>query len=217
MSELTALLPAVLSGSWLLATLAALLGLVLGRVLGGFAGASRAAPDADRRLRGIEAELRVAQKTVEDQRQELAAATAELAALRAAQADAQAQADSRDERLRRLKAELQTECAKTAKLRQELAERAEEMVRTHVQLRDTRTELGVARVGSDVILEQIARLEQERDDLNALVGNLRTELHNREGAGDAPAGREGAGDARDPRRGAGDAPAAPGRDPVLDA
>jgi uncharacterized membrane-anchored protein YhcB (DUF1043 family) len=197
MSDLTALLPALLSGSWLLAALAALVGLVIGRVLGGFAGPARPAPESDRHRRGIEAELRVAQKTVEDQRAQLAATSTDLATLRAAQDDALAQAGSRDERLRRLKAELQAECAKTAKLRQELAERAEEMVRTHVQLRDTRTELGVARVGSDVILEQIARLEQERDDLNALVGNLRAELVSRQGAGDAPA--------------------APGRDPVVGA
>jgi uncharacterized coiled-coil DUF342 family protein len=84
-----------------------------------------------------------------------------------------------EELVRKLKAEVQHECAKTARLRQELADRAEEMVRTHVQLRDVQNELGVTQVGSDVVIDQIARLERERDDLNAMVETLRSEMAGR--------------------------------------
>jgi hypothetical protein len=58
----------------------------------------------------------------------------------------------------------------------ELADRAEEMVRTHVQLRDVKTELDISQVGSDVVIDQIERLTRERDDLNTLVEALRREL-----------------------------------------
>ena len=76
----------------------------------------------------------------------------------------------------KLTAEMQHECRKTAQLRKELAERAEEMVRTHVQLRDVKTELDVSQVGSDVVIDQIDRLTRERDDLNTMVEALRREL-----------------------------------------
>ena len=71
---------------------------------------------------------------------------------------------------------MQHECRKTAELRKELADRAEEMVRTHVQLRDVKTELDVSQVGSDVVIDQIERLTRERDDLNTMVEALRREL-----------------------------------------
>ena len=85
-----------------------------------------------------------------------------------------------DERIRKLKAEVQHECGKTARLRQELADRAEEMVRTSVQLRDVQNELGVTQVGSDVVMDQITRLERERDDLNTMVETLRKEMAGRQ-------------------------------------
>jgi len=85
-----------------------------------------------------------------------------------------------DELIRKLKAEVQHECGKTARLRQELADRAEEMVRTHVQLRDVQNELGVTQVGSDVVMDQITRLERERDDLNSMVETLRKEMAGRQ-------------------------------------
>jgi chromosome segregation ATPase len=128
------------------------------------------------RIRGLEADLRVAQRAADDagnERRELAAqletAGAELAALRE-------EAVRHHELVHKLTAEMQHECRKTAQLRKELADRAEEMVRTHVQLRDVKTELDVSQVGSDVVIDQIERLTRERDDLNTLVEALRREL-----------------------------------------
>lgn len=186
MSALPAYLQDLVTGP---AVIAALAGIVIGRVLGGFA---RRAParneEVDRQFRNLDAELRVAQKTIEQQRADLGRAADEARLLQQELATLREQSGTREERLRRLKSELQFECKKTATLRQELADRAEEMVRTHVQIRDIQNELGVARVGSDVILEQIARLEQERDDLNGLVGSLRDELVARAASSPGPGG-----------------------------
>jgi len=44
------------------------------------------------------------------------------------------------------------------------------MVRTHIQLRDVQTELGLSRVGSDVVMDQIAHLERGLYDPKAMVG-----------------------------------------------
>ena len=175
MSAVVAYLQALLSGPVIIAAVA---GVVVGRLVGALAGGSsdrRTAQD-ERRVRAQDAELRVAQKTVEQQRAELDRLGEELRLVRLELATQREESASRDERLTRLKADLQNEFAKTARLRQELSERAEETVRGQARLRDLQNELGVARAGSDVILEQVARLEQERDDLNTLVRTLREEL-----------------------------------------
>lgn len=152
--------------------LGALLARTVGR--GGSSGASL--EERDRRIRSLEADLRVAHRNLEELRGEQEKLSAQAKAAVAEATTLRESTEAREKRIRQLKSELQHECGKTAKLRQELAERAEDMVRTSVQLRDAQTELGVARVGSDVILEQIARLEQERNDLNAMVEGLRREV-----------------------------------------
>jgi chromosome segregation ATPase len=175
MSAVVAYLQALLSVP---VAIAAVAGVVIGRLAGALAGGSRDRRTAqdERRVRAQDAELRVAQKTVEQQRAELDRLAEELRLVRLELATQREESASRDERLTRLKADLQNEFAKTARLRQELSERAEELVRSQTRVRDLENELGVARAGSDVILEQVARLEQERDDLNTLVRTLREEL-----------------------------------------
>ena len=154
------------------------LGALLVRLIGsaGHRPLARSADDVHHRGRALEADQRVAQRNAEQWRIEreqlvadLASSSAELEKLREA-------AGQYDETIRKQKGDLQHECRKTARLRQELADRAEEMVRTHVQLRDVQNELGVTQVGSDVVMDQINRLERERDDLNAMVANLRREV-----------------------------------------
>lgn len=157
-------------------------GALLSRLLGSVANRpmGRKADDLHHRIRGLEADLRVAQRSADQARAERDAARAEAAARGAELAALSEKAGSHDELIRKLKAEVQHECAKTARLRQELADRAEEMVRTSVQLRDVQNELGVSQVGSDVIVDQIARLERERDDLNTMVETLRREVEGRQ-------------------------------------
>jgi chromosome segregation ATPase len=152
------------------ATLSRLLGSAGSRPLG------KRADEMHHRIRALEADLRVAQRSVEQGRSERDSAAAEVSRLTAELAAARSNDGDHAETIRKLKAEVQHECAKTARLRQELADRAEEMVRTHVQLRDVQNELGVSQVGSDVIVDQINRLERERQDLSVMVEALRKEI-----------------------------------------
>ncbi|MEO8443600.1 MAG: hypothetical protein ABI567_01195 [Gammaproteobacteria bacterium] len=156
------------------ALLSKLLGSVAYRPIG------KRADDLHHRIRGLEADLRVAQRTAEQGRLEREALTAEVASNAAELVALRDQAATQTDMVRKLKSEVQHECGKTARLRQELADRAEEMVRTHVQLRDVQTELGVTQVGSDVVMDQITRLERERDDLNTMVESMRREMSARQ-------------------------------------
>lgn len=161
----------------LLAALASCLVLAIAVKVWQAGGRSGGSVDAlHHKIRGLEADLRVAQRTADDMQnerqqlaEELSQSTAELALLKD-------EATRHHDLVHKLTAEIQHECRKTAQLRMELADRAEEMVRTHVQLRDVTTELGVTQVGSDVVVDQIERLNRERDDLNTLVEALRREL-----------------------------------------
>jgi chromosome segregation ATPase len=157
-------------------------GALLSRILGSFANRpmGKRADDLHHRIRGLEADLRVAQRTADQVRTERDGLMAEMASKATELGTLRDTLASNDERIRKLKAEVQFECGKTARLRQELADRAEEMVRTHVQLRDVQNELGVSQVGSDVVMDQITRLERERDELNTMVETLRKEMASRQ-------------------------------------
>jgi len=157
-------------------------GAMLSRFLGTFANRpmGKRADDLHHRIRGLEADLRVAQRTADQARTEREALTAEMARTGAELVALRDRQAGNDDLIRKLKTEVQFECGKTARLRQELADRAEEMVRTTVQLRDVQNELGVTQVGSDVVMDQITRLERERDDLNTMVETLRKEMESRQ-------------------------------------
>jgi chromosome segregation ATPase len=153
-------------------------GAMLTRLLGSTANRpiGKRADDLHHQIRGLEADLRVAQRTAEQARADRETLAAEHAKTSTELAALREESVNHAEAVRKLKAEVQHECAKTARLRHELADRAEEMVRTHVQLRDVQNELGVTQVGSDVVMDEITRLERERDDLNTMVAALRKEI-----------------------------------------
>jgi len=156
-------------------------GAMLSRLLGSAANRpmGKRADELHHTIRALEADLRVAQRTAEQARVEREALTAELAKTGAELIATRDKSAASDEVIKKLKAQVQHECGKTARLRQELADRAEEMVRTHVQLRDVQNELGVSQVGSDAVMDEITRLERERDDLNTMVEALRREMATR--------------------------------------
>ncbi|MEO7387030.1 MAG: hypothetical protein ABIX37_08860 [Gammaproteobacteria bacterium] len=153
-------------------------GALLSRFLSSFANRplGKRADELHHRIRGLDADLRVAQRTADQARSEREALSAEMGKAATELTYLRDKTASQQELLRKLKAEVQHDCGKVARLRQELADRAEEMVRTHVQLRDVQNELGVTQVGSDVVMDQITRLERERDDLNTMVETLRKEM-----------------------------------------
>jgi len=153
-------------------------GAVLTRLLGSLANRPMGtrADELHHRIRALDADLRVAQRTSDELRAERDALTEELGKTTAEVAVLKEQASAHAETVRKLKADIRHECGKTAQLRLELADRAEEMVRTHVELREAKTELGVSQVGSDVDTDEIARLERERDEMSTKVDRLRREM-----------------------------------------
>ena len=97
-------------------------GAMLSRLLGSFANRpmGKRADDLHHRIRGLEADLRVAQRTADQARTEREALSAELASTAAELVALRDRSSGSDERIRKLKAEVQHECGKTARLRQEL-------------------------------------------------------------------------------------------------
>lgn len=170
--------PSWLSSLVFAALLGAGAGLVLPRLLAGGRerAPSRRLEDSEHRIRALEADLRIAQRGLAEAKTAGEGSTTETESLRQRVSEIEEKAGKTEARLRESQALLQHECRKTAELRQELCDRAEEMARTHVQLRDVENELGVAKVGSDVVIDQIASLERERDDLTTIVEELRREL-----------------------------------------
>lgn len=170
MSAVVAYLQALLSGPVVVAAVA---GLVAGCLAGGLAAggngwrrARDARPSPAAQVPPDGGQPPVAPAAVGE---ELRLARLELVTLREESA-------SRNERLTRLKADLRCELARSARLRQELAARVDEAVRSQARLRHLESEVRIARAGTEEILEQVTRLEQERDDLNTLVRTLREEL-----------------------------------------
>jgi uncharacterized protein (DUF3084 family) len=171
---------ALLSNSYAAVALVAgfAVGAVLTRMLGSLANRpmGKRADDLHHRIRAMEADVRVAQRTSDEIKAERDALTEELAKTTAELAALKEQASAHAEIVRKLKADIQHECAKTSRLRLELADRAEEQVRTHVQLREAKTELGVSMVGSNVDTDQIAQLERERDEMSTKVAALSKQM-----------------------------------------
>jgi chromosome segregation ATPase len=170
----------LLSNSFVVMALVAgfVAGAVLSRLLGGVANrpVGKRADDLHHRIRALDADLRVAQRRADELKGERDALNGELVAARAEIGTLREQASAHDDMVRKLKANIRHECEKTSQLRLELAERAEEMVRTHVQLREAKTELGVTQAGASVDTDQIARLERERDEMGTKLESLRKQM-----------------------------------------
>jgi chromosome segregation ATPase len=130
-----------------------LLGSVLSSILSHMGARRRAGQrdPRDRRIRSLEAEVRVAQSELEQVRQYAERFERDLVA-------ANEQVDKRDKviahqqrRVEELKNDLKDSVLKTRELRAELSQRAEESVRSEAKLREVETELSVAQASTDLI------------------------------------------------------------------
>jgi chromosome segregation ATPase len=149
--------------------------------------------ERDHRLRSVGAELRVAQRKLEESEKaekdwkiERGELTAEIEALRD-------EAATHEVQLQDLRGQLVDECSKTQTLRSELSSRAEESIRAQVALRDMETELSLAQVGSEVVRNEIDRLAAEREELTGRLDSLKQQLDEEE-AQDEPRSRPMAAD-----------------------
>lgn len=145
-----------------------MLGWVTGRVGAALKARSQAKKrdPRDDRIRGLDAELRIANSEAEKAREKLAALDKELS-------DAKKSMERRDDviteqqgQLLRLRADLKDSVRKTRELRAELSDRAEESVRSQVKLREVETELSVAQASTDFIATGVLDYNMVNDDLD---------------------------------------------------
>lgn len=139
----------------------------------GAAPGAEVTPEPDARQKALQEELRITQKLLDQgrvEREENAraakAAADEMAVLRNQIAD-------RNLRIQALEASLSEATLRVDNALAQLSERSEELAKVSLQLKDARMELDVNESGSTVTTSQISQLQRERDELAALVEQLR--------------------------------------------
>lgn len=113
-------------------------------------------------IRSLEADARTAQREINDLRlrldektEEFNTSVATLQELRVAMSDKEARIDA-------LEDDLKDSVRKTRELRVELQERAAQAVRDFLRAEEAATEAEVARAGSEAVMSEIVRLQEEQ-------------------------------------------------------
>lgn len=163
----------------------------LGAVFGRKTPETRDSTERDRRLRSLDAELRVAQKKLQEAETGIAARDRTVGELRAELDALRDETTTFEQRTEDLRSQLHDECEKTQRLRTELRERAEHSIRTEVQLRDVQTELSLAQAGSDAVHDEIERLAAEREELTNRLKALQQQAEAAETQGNRSAAGNG--------------------------
>jgi len=153
---------------YLLAAVAAVsfvVGTLFARLVFGSGKSAAAGEDPrNRRIRQLEADLKVAQRRLEEYTRQLDTKTAEFDQTMATVHDLNALLEERDGEVAGLRGEVKSAVAKTRELRRELTDRAAETIREHVRAEEAHTELAVAQAGSDAIISEFSRLQNSRSD-----------------------------------------------------
>ena len=123
------------------------------------------APETDRTIRALEANLRVAKKDAEETTEKLSSSTLEMETLRSSLDEMEQTIQFRDEEVETMRQAVKQESAKVVELRRSLTDRAEETIRANVHARDSETELSVLKAGASVIFDEVDRLESDRKEL----------------------------------------------------
>ena len=123
----------------------------------------------DHQIRALEADLRLAERQASEHDTQTSGAQKQIEQAMAETQKLQAAVVAADAQIIKLKQDLKTSCEKTVELRQELTDRAEQTIRGRVQLDDLKTELQVAKAGTDAVLDEINRLNQEDEDQPDMV------------------------------------------------
>jgi len=130
----------------------------------------------DRLLRSLEADLRVASKSLAKVKDELHDTSGELDSTKGTVADLQKLLDDRAKAIEETKEALKRECEKTNSLRQDLSVRAEETIRAEVHARQAEVELSVVKAGTTAVHDEIDRLAAERQELTGRLQRLEGEM-----------------------------------------
>ena len=114
------------------------------------------------RIRELEADQRAVKRQLDGCEEELAATNAEFKTAVATLQHLRTKLAEGDTKIEQLEKDLKGSVAKTRELRTELQDRAAEGVREHVRARQAETELEVTRAGSEAVMSEIIRLQEER-------------------------------------------------------
>lgn len=129
-----------------------------------------------RRIRELETDNRLLQRKLDDLSGELESRQTESVQSRDESDQLNALMADKDAQLVELRRELKSAVAKTRELRLELTNRAAETIREHVRAEEAQTELAVMRAGSDAVVSEYSRLQQERERLAGRMSELEQEL-----------------------------------------
>ncbi|NND55080.1 MAG: hypothetical protein HKN56_08945 [Gammaproteobacteria bacterium] len=121
----------------------------------------------DRRIRELEVDLRLTERKLEDAEHKLESTAEEFDQSMATVVDLNALLEERDSQVQELRSEVKGAVRKTRELRRELTERAEETMREHVRAKEARDELDVMRAGSDALVTEFERVQQETESENS--------------------------------------------------
>lgn len=124
-------------------------------------------------IREMEADLRTVRRQYADCGQALDTKTEEFDTVVATMQELRATLVKREEELEEAKSSLKGSVAKTRELRTELQDRATETIREHVRAEEAETELEVARAGSEAVISEISRLQEEQKTMTDTVRRLK--------------------------------------------
>jgi chromosome segregation ATPase len=128
------------------------------------------------KIRELEADLRTMGRRFDECEQELDAKSKEFETAVGTLQDTKGRLIECQGDLESLKEDLKGSVAKTRELRQELQDRASETIRVNVRADEAETELDVARAGSEAVLSEISRLQEERENMTNTMRHLEESL-----------------------------------------
>ena len=124
------------------------------------------------KIRELEADLRATRKSLAEKEQVLEQKSAECNTAVSTLQELKTTMTVRDKRINDLSADLQGSQEKINDLRRELQDRAAERVHEQLRAEAAVTELEVERAGTEAVMTEITRLQQEREQLTASMKKL---------------------------------------------
>jgi chromosome segregation ATPase len=128
------------------------------------------------RIRELEADARAVKRQFDGCEDELAATNEEFKTAVATLQHLRTNLAERDTKIEQLEKDLKGSVAKTRELRTELQDRAAEGMREHVRAKQAETELEVNRAGSEAVMSEINRLQEERKHMTSTMKALSKNL-----------------------------------------
>jgi chromosome segregation ATPase len=136
-------------------------------------GPADATPEPDARQKAMAEEMKIMQKLLDQGRVEREQYDKAAKGVAQEMAGLRGQIAERDQRIQELEEAVRDARQRMDDTLAQLGDRTEELAKVSLQLKDARLELDVTNSGSTVTSSQITQLQRERDELAAIVEQLR--------------------------------------------